>query len=74
MKNLALQSVTAVDIDLGPAAAEDDPISHFCLDSTEGLLYVVTRSGLVLCLGDGGKKVCIIIGEAFNGEHQQQGC
>jgi hypothetical protein len=57
MKNLTLQSVSTVDIGLGPAAADDDPISHFCLDSTEGLLYAVTRSGLVLCLAQAGKKV-----------------
>ncbi|KAF6250795.1 IKI3 family-domain-containing protein [Scenedesmus sp. NREL 46B-D3] len=57
MKNLTLQSVCTVDVDLGPAAAEDDPISHFCLDSTEGLLYAVTRSGVVLCLAQGGKKL-----------------
>lgn len=57
MKNLILQSVSNDDIDLGPTAGEDDPISHFCLDSTEGLLYAVTRSGVVLCLAEGTKKV-----------------
>ncbi|WIA32299.1 hypothetical protein OEZ86_003144 [Tetradesmus obliquus] len=57
MKNLTLQSVSVVDLDLGPAAADDGPVSHFCLDSTEGLLYAVTRSALVLCLPQGGKKL-----------------
>ena len=57
MQNLSLQDVCSVAIDLGPNAVEDEPISHFCLDSTEGLLYAVTRNGLVLCLAEGGKKV-----------------
>jgi hypothetical protein len=65
MKNLTLQSVCTVDIDLGPASADDDPIRHFCLESTEGLLYAVTRSGLVLCLAQGGKKVCKYILKPF---------
>lgn len=58
MKNLLLQSVHNVDVDLGASDAdEDDPICFFCMDSVEGLLYAATRNAVVLCLADSGQKV-----------------
>lgn len=60
MKNLVLTNAATADINLGPSAEEDDPITHFCLDTTEGLLYAVTRSALVLCLSNSGKKVNLL--------------
>lgn len=57
MLNLSLQDVLSADINYDSSAVEDDPITHFCLDSTDGLLYAVTRQGLVLCMAEAGKKV-----------------
>jgi len=62
MRNLVLESVYNIEIDLGQSAyEEDDPICFICMDSTEGLLYAATRSGRVLCLADRGRRV----GEQF---------
>lgn len=58
MDNLQLQDARSCILSSSYVENEDDAVVAFCLDAIdEGVLYAVTRTGVVHCFRENGKKV-----------------